>query len=93
MPTRIEVEPVEQHRYRVSVIEGDARSSHRVSVTPGYYQKLTGGRRTVEELIRRSFEFLLEHEPKEAILAEFDLSVIQRYFPDYERDIRRRLNL
>jgi hypothetical protein len=41
-------------------------------------------------LVRRSFEFLLAREPKESILRTFDLSVIGRYFPEFEREIRRR---
>ena len=44
-----------------------------------------------EELIRKSFEFLLEHEPKESILSRFDLTVISRYFPEYEGEIKKRL--
>jgi hypothetical protein len=42
----------------------------------------------VEDLVRRSFEFLLEREPPESILRRFDLAVIQRYFPEYDRLIR-----
>lgn len=38
-------------------------------------------------LVRRSFEFLLAREPKETILTSFGLSVIGRYFPEYEREI------
>ncbi|MEZ5397399.1 MAG: hypothetical protein R2724_32110 [Bryobacterales bacterium] len=38
-------------------------------------------------LVERSFEFLLEREPNTSILSQFDLSVIQRYFPEYERSI------
>jgi hypothetical protein len=41
--------------------------------------------------VRRSFEFLLDNEPKESILARFDLAVIGRYFPQFEREIKRRL--
>ncbi len=41
-------------------------------------------------LVRRSFEFLLEREPKESILSSFGLSMIERYFPEYAREIRRR---
>jgi hypothetical protein len=41
--------------------------------------------------VRRSFEFLLEREPKESILTRLDLSVISRYFPEYEREIKGRL--
>ena len=40
------------------------------------------------DLVRRSFVFLLAREPKESILGSFGLSVIARYFPEYERDIR-----
>jgi hypothetical protein len=40
--------------------------------------------RSAEELVRDSVGFLLEREPKESILREFDLSVIKRYFPDYD---------
>jgi hypothetical protein len=41
-------------------------------------------------VVRRSFEFLLAREPKESILSSFGLSVIGRYYPEYEREIRRR---
>ena len=36
-----------------------------------------------------SFRFLLARESKELILRTFDLPVIGRYFPEYERDIAR----
>jgi hypothetical protein len=48
-----------------------------------------GSRSDVEDLVRRSFEFLLEREPASSILRQFDLSVIQGYFPEYERLFRR----
>jgi hypothetical protein len=38
--------------------------------------------------VTRSFDFLLAREPAEAILRRFDLMVIARYFPDFERSIR-----
>jgi hypothetical protein len=34
---------------------------------------------------------LLEHESKESILARFDLTVISRYFPQYEGEIKKRI--
>ena len=64
---------------------------HRVTVPASYYEKLTGRRVAVEELVRLSFEFLLEREPKESILRTFELPVIGRYFPEFEREITRRL--
>ena len=73
--------------FMVTVTEGGSRTSHDVTLDDTYYQKLTGGSITKVELIRRSFEFLLERESKESILRSFDLPVIGRYFPEYERTI------
>lgn len=44
-----------------------------------------------ETLVRESFRFLLEREPKEDILPSFDLTMIGRYFPEYEKEIRDRV--
>jgi hypothetical protein len=41
--------------------------------------------------VRETFVFLLEREPKESILHRFEIDVVSRYFPEYEREIRRRL--
>jgi hypothetical protein len=84
----IQVERIDDQSYRVTVEEEGSRSRHTVTLQEDYYLKLTAGKITPEELIRKSFEFLLAREPKESILSSFDLPVIQRYFPDYERKIR-----
>ena len=59
-----------------------------VTATQEYWQQLTGGRISPDELVRRSFAFLLEREGPGAILPEFNLPLITRYFPDYEQTIR-----
>jgi hypothetical protein len=41
--------------------------------------------------VRAAFAFLLDREPKEAILARFDVAVISRYFPEFERELPRYL--
>jgi hypothetical protein len=41
-------------------------------------------------LVRGSFEFLLEREPASSILPRFDLGVIERYFPEWREEMRRR---
>ncbi len=91
MAAKIEVEKVDQFKFRVRVIEGGSESTYDVTVSPGQLAKLAGDKIQPEELVRRSFEFLLEREPKESILTRFDLSVISRYFQEYEREIKRRL--
>ena len=72
--------------YEVAV-SGNSPTTHTVTVTAAYAEKLTAGRITTEELVRRSFDFLLQREPNTSILRRFDLSVIARYFPEYERTI------
>ena len=91
MPQRIEVEKTAEGAFRVRVIDGASETSHRVTVQRDYCARVAGGKLEPQELVRKSFEFLLEREPKESILARFDLQVIPRYFPEYEREIKRRL--
>ena len=91
MAAKIEVERAGEGDFRVRVIEGNTETSHRVTLKPEDYERLAKGKAEPRELVRQSFEFLLENEPKESILARFDLSVIGRYFPQFEREIKRRL--
>jgi len=92
MATKIEITQAAEGLFEVRLIEAASQTSHRVTVKQDDYSRLTQGGITAEELVRRSFEFLLDREPKESILAEFDLSVIRRYFPDFDREITRRLS-
>ena len=68
-----------------------AGTSHQVSVPAGFPAQLGYGHVAPEELVRASFEFLLEREPATSILREFSLDVISRYFPGYPAEIRARL--
>jgi hypothetical protein len=91
MTARIEVEKLDASHFRVRVIEAGSESIHQVTLDPKDYARLAVPTADPEELIRESFQFLLEREPKESILGRFDLSVISRYFPEYEREIKKRL--
>jgi hypothetical protein len=92
MAAKIEVEKMDKSKFRVRVTEAGGETSHDVTVSPKDYTRLTTGKVEAAELVRQSFEFLLEHEPKESILTRFDLSLINRYFPQYESEIKRRLS-
>ncbi|MDH3517878.1 MAG: hypothetical protein OEM66_03035 [Acidimicrobiia bacterium] len=76
--------------YAVDVSESDGTSRHTVTATRAHLAEL-GLDAPPERVIEESFHFLLEREPKEAILARFDLPVIGRYFPEYPEEIRHRL--
>lgn len=83
----IQVEEKNPNTFKVTVDEGGSRSKHTVKIDDSYYQKLTGGKKSKKELVQKSFEFLLQREPKESIMSRFDLPTIQRYFPEYESTI------
>ena len=87
---RIEVTPIDESTFRVEVHEADGSSVHEVSASAENVRRY-GGNASAERLVEASFEFLLEREPKESIFPSFDLPVIERYFPDYPREIRGRL--
>jgi len=82
----IAVRRIDDTTFEVTV-EGRATTTHHVTVPTSYYEKLTGGRFTPQVLVEKSFEFLLEREPNTSILRQFELSVIQSYFPEYEKTI------
>jgi len=69
----IEVKKKSDQEFLVAIVEKDTRTEHEVTLDEEYYQILTDGEMTREELIKRSFEFLLEREPKESILSKFNL--------------------
>ena len=79
------------YAFQVTVREGGGTTHHQVTLRETDYVRLTGGKASPEDLVAESFRFLLEYEPKEAILESFDLPVIVRYFPRYEREICERL--
>jgi hypothetical protein len=83
----ISVKKLDDSTFEVTV-QGSAPTTHIVSVSPDYANKLTQGSVPVEKLISRSFDFLLERESNTSILRRFDLPVIAHYFPEYERVIR-----
>lgn len=87
MRSVITVESLGGSKYRVTVEEGATRTEHEVIAAPGDAARYAPGT-APEQLLKASFEFLLEREPKESILRRFDLPVIERYFPEYPRKIR-----
>jgi hypothetical protein len=90
MAATISVEKLSQSEFHVRVIEGGTETSHHVTMKKSDYERIAGTKVDEMELVRRSFEFLLENEPKESILARFDLTVISRYFPNFENEMKHR---
>jgi len=66
-------------------------TTHTVTLDKEYYQKLTAGKVTPEDVIKESFGFLLTREPASAILSEFNLKDIESYFPEFLHKISNQL--
>ena len=73
------------------LVESKSITQHKVHVSNDVYKLLTDGKFSYENLIKVSFEFLLERESNNSILSQFDLKVISHYFPEYEKEIKKRL--
>jgi hypothetical protein len=87
----ISIEALGPEEWKVTVT-GAARTEHRVRVRAADMEDLFAEKPpSVEKLIEESFRFLLEREPNTAILPSFDLPVIARYFPEYSREIAKRI--
>lgn len=63
-------------------------SRHHVSVTHADVDRW-GDRGSVEELVRRTFEFLLAREQPQQILKSFELADVSRYFPEFWDEMER----
>jgi hypothetical protein len=87
----ISVSLIDANTYQV-VVEKDVETTHVVRMSQEYYRELCGATVTHEWVIVQAFNFLLERESNTEILSEFDLHVINRYFPEFEDDIKARLD-
>ena len=73
--------------FDVIVREGNGETRHRVTMSDDIYRRLSPGDHPRERCVEAAFRFLLDREAKEQILARFDITVISRYFPEFEREL------
>ena len=82
----ISVSPAPVHRLTFDVVVRDARGESRHKVTmqtaeAERWAKLGAEPSRCAEAVMR---FLLDREPKELIMSAFDMSVVRRYFPEFD---------
>ncbi len=77
--------------FEVIVREAEGETRHEVTMSRATYERLTAGEHAPERCIEAAFRFLLDRESKESILRRFDVTVISRYFPEFERELPRYL--
>lgn len=64
-------------------------TKHTVLLTDEYYDSLTKKKISKKKLLEYSFYFLLDKESNTSILSSFELSIISKYFPEYENEIKK----
>ena len=79
------------HEFGVEVTDGAETTSHHVIVPPSLLEGLSMKDADEEDVVRASFDFLLEREPAGNILPDFSLAIISRYFPEYAAELPARL--
>ena len=78
----IDVRHLGGESFEVTIDEHSSQSVHIVTASAKHVELLCEGCEP-EHLVAASMRFLLDREPKEAIMNQFDLDVIATYFPDY----------
>jgi hypothetical protein len=84
----ITIESINQNSFKVTVNK-ESTTEHLVMLNDNFYQSITNGKITKKDLIIKSFEFLLLRESNQSILKEFNLEVINQYFPEYNNEIKK----
>jgi len=73
--------------FEVVVREGKGETRHQVTMSRQTCERLAASKHSPERCLEAAFRFLLDREPKESILEKFDVTVISRYFPEFEREL------
>jgi hypothetical protein len=79
----------EPRQFEVVLRDWSGETQYQVTLSAADFERLNGGKATPEECVHAAFLFLLDREPKESILRRFDVSVIERYFPEFFREFSR----
>ena len=74
--------------FEVHVSEAGSTSRHEVTLSRDDFDQLGKNAASPEDFVRGCFEFLLDREAKESILARFDIRDIGRYFPEFNDTFR-----
>tara|TARA_B100000989_G_scaffold296443_1_gene279705 strand:+ start:241 stop:510 length:270 start_codon:yes stop_codon:yes gene_type:complete len=78
----INIKKINNNKFKV-VVKKKMITEHIVILPDETLKTLTKNLKTKEELLKFSFEFLLEKEENTSILKAFELSEISKYFPDF----------
>jgi len=89
--TKVTVSRLTDEEFQVEVSDAEGKTQHTVHIDAAAVEKFGYGH-PAETLVATSFRFLLEREPKVSILGSFDLSIVEKFFPEYSTEMKSRLN-
>ena len=75
------------------LVNNKQKTMHQVYLSDQVHLDFTNNKISKEELIKFSFEFLLEREPNTSILSSFELNIISKYFPEYFLSVKKFCNI
>ena len=84
----ISIKTLSNNEFEVTV-QSNTVTTHLVTLSNEVHKNLTNEKVTKEELLDFSFKFLLDRETNTSIMSYFELTVISRYFSDYEKSIKK----
>ena len=84
----ISIKILSNSEYEVTV-KSKTVTTHIVTLSDEVHKKLTKEKVTKEELLEFSFKFLLDREHNTSILSSFELTIISRYFSDFEMSVKK----
>ena len=84
-------DPASALTFDVVVRDASGESRHRVTIEAGDAARWGKLGAEPSHCVEAAMRFLLDREPKESILGAFDISVIRRYFPDFDDAFSRYL--
>ena len=84
----ISIKAISENEFEV-IVKSNTVTTHIVTLSDKVHTNLTNDKVTKEQLLDFSFKFLLDREPNTSILSSFELTIISRYFSDYEKSVKK----
>ena len=82
------VQEVSPNNFKV-VVTQKITTEHHVTASKDFLNQFTKYNVSPENIVKHSFEFLLDREPNTSILRKFDIAVISNYFPEYTQTVKK----
>lgn len=81
------VQEVSSDNFKV-IVSQNSITEHDVTASKDFLNQFTKYNISPENIVKHSFEFLLDREPNTSILKKFDITVISNYFPEYTETVK-----